>query len=313
MKRLTDWGVVLLTLTGAAGVVALSVLEGCRRVPITERRQLVLVPERQEIEMGQQLYAELLQQYGLSDNEQATAVIRRVGQRIAAVTGRPDYRWEFHLLRSDVPNAFCLPGGKVAFFEGILPVCQNEAGVAVVMSHEVAHALARHGAERMSQGALVRLVGQVVQLAMREEQPLERESVELAYGVVSKYGVLLPYSRKHEAEADAIGLRLMARAGYDPSEAVRFWQRFADYNGQPQVPEFFSTHPSDQRRAERLRELLPQAQRLYAQTTPKYGLGEPLQLAHQLGQSAVVPAKALQGEHTSHAPGAGQETEKPGP
>ncbi|NOX53341.1 MAG: M48 family metallopeptidase, partial [Planctomycetes bacterium] len=249
---------------------------GCRSVPVTGRKQVLLVPESQEIAMGETAYQEILQEQPLSKDARAAAVVERVGRRIAAVADRPDYQWEFRVLASDVPNAFCLPGGKVAFYEGILPICQNEAGVAAVMSHEIAHALARHGGERISQGLIAQAVGQVIRLGLGEKDDVERERILWAYGIVSQYGVILPYSRKHEAEADAIGLKLMARAGYDPTEAVRFWERFAAAAAGPRPPEFLSTHPSDERRAEALRRLLPEALELYAQAETQFGLGERL-------------------------------------
>lgn len=249
---------------------------GCRSAPVTGRRQLMLMPENSEQQLGLQAYEESTGNVARSQNQRAADMVQRVGQRIADVSGRNDYQWEFRLLATDEQNAFCLPGGKVAVHEGILPVCVNEAGLAVVMSHEVAHALARHGGERMSQGYAVDGVQKVVQYAMQGQSETRRDTLLKAYGVASKYGVILPYSRQQESEADQIGLTLMARAGYDPEEAPRFWQRFAGDGTKQQQPEFMSTHPTDVHRAAALQQLLPGAQTLYGESPQHYGLGEPL-------------------------------------
>jgi metalloendopeptidase OMA1, mitochondrial len=248
---------------------------GCRSAPMTGRKQLLMMPETQELSLGQQTFQEVTADVQESSNARFRELVSRVGHRIAAVSGRGDYQWEFRVLASDEQNAFCLPGGKVAVYEGILPVCQNEAGLAVVMSHEVAHALARHGGERMSQNAAVDGVKTVVGYAMQNQDQMRREAAMRAYGIASEYGVLLPYSRKHELEADHIGVMLMAQAGYDPAEAPRFWNRFGQAmsaDGKP--PEFMSTHPSDERRASELTKLLPTAQGHFAKATSPVGLGE---------------------------------------
>ena len=249
---------------------------GCRTTPITGRRQMLLLPEQQEIAMGVSAYQEVTASEPASTNTQYIEMVDRVGQRIAEASDRSDYEWEFRVLESDTQNAFCLPGGKVAVYEGILPVCGNEAGLAVVMSHEIGHALARHGGERMSQSYAVEGVRQAVHYVTRKQDDKNRELVLQAYGVASKYGVVLPYSRKHESEADHMGIMLMAKAGYDPAEAPRFWSRFGSMGQGTKPPEFLSTHPSDQRRAQDLAELLPEAGEIYATTSSKYGLGEQL-------------------------------------
>ncbi|MFP6765294.1 MAG: M48 family metallopeptidase, partial [Planctomycetaceae bacterium] len=230
------------------------VLWGCRQVPVSGRRQLLLSDEAQEIQLGVTTFQDILGQKPLSRNEQYVQMIERVGRRIAAVAGRDDYDWEFKVIADSTQNAFCLPGGKVAFYEGIIPVCQSEAGAAVVMSHEIAHALSRHGGERMAH-ARARSIGQqgvelLGQWAFKNRYEENREIVQAAYGLGSQYGAILPFSRKHESEADLIGIKLMARAGYDPSEAPRFWERFAAAKSSgANQPEWMSTHPSDTRRA----------------------------------------------------------------
>lgn len=250
---------------------------GCRTTPITGRRQMLIVPESQEISLGLKAYEETLATEQPSDNVRWAKMVERVGRRIANVAGRPDYQWEFQLVESPEMNAFALPGGKVAIYEGILPVCVNEAGLAVVMSHEIAHALARHGGERMSQEYLVSGLGKVVNWAMQNRSAVAQQRVAAALGVASKYGVVLPYSRKHESEADHMGMILMAKAGYDPREAPLFWERFGQAQAAGEKPiEFLSTHPADARRASDLHSLLPDAMSHYEAAPVKLGLGEHL-------------------------------------
>jgi predicted Zn-dependent protease len=251
-------------------------LPSCRTAPISGRRQLVVVPESQEIQLGLTAYQELLKAEPPSRNSAYVDTVRRVGYQIAQVANRPDYQWEFSVIASPQQNAFALPGGKVMVYEGILPVCQNEAGLAVVMSHEIAHALARHGGERMSHDFMVNGVGTVINYATQGQEAVQREQWMRAFGVASKYGFVLPYSRKHESEADQIGIILMARAGYDPNEAPRFWERFAAASGGRATPEFLSTHPADARRAADLRALLPVALAEYERAPNKIGIGNPL-------------------------------------
>ena len=224
--------------------------------------------------MGQSAFSDVLKKETLSSNTRFQQIVERVGMRIASISGRTDYQWETKVVASDTQNAFCLPGGKIVVYEGILPVCQNEAGLAVVMSHEVAHVLARHGGERMSQTAAVNGAQTVVGFVMRNQEQVSRDIVMRAYGLGSQYGLILPYSRKHELEADQIGLTLMAQAGYDPSEAPRFWTRFGAASKGAKPAEFMSTHPSDERRASDLEQQLPQALQHYAAAPAQIGLGE---------------------------------------
>jgi metalloendopeptidase OMA1, mitochondrial len=253
---------------------------GCQTTPVSGRRKLVLVPETQEISLGEDAYKDILSKEQLSKNQKYNEVVNRVGQRIAAVSGRDDFKWEFKVIASDQQNAFCLPGGKVAVHEGIIPVCQSEAGLAVVMSHEIAHALARHGGERMSHQQVKDVGGKVVDAAGRwfyKDGYEEKQDVVLtAYGVVSEYGAILPYSRKHETEADLIGIKLMAEAGYDPSEAPLFWERFSASKSGEAPMEFLSTHPSDARRAADLRASLSDALKVYKKAPQQFGLGDRL-------------------------------------
>ncbi|HUS38368.1 MAG TPA: M48 family metallopeptidase, partial [Pirellulales bacterium] len=268
---------------------------GCRSAPVTQRRQLLLMPESQEVTMGATAYEQILAEEQISSNAQYHELVNRVGQRIAAAAQRPDFQWEFRVIDSPQQNAFALPGGKVAVHEGILPVCANEAGLAVVMSHEVAHALARHGGERMSHGMVVKGVQNTVDYFTKGQEAAVRDRILAAYGVASKYGVVLPYSRKQEAEADHIGVLLMAKAGYDPTEAPAFWERFAQMGQGQKPPEFLSTHPSDATRSANLRKLLPEAQQLYSQAAMKYGLGDAIAVAAGSPGPAFTPNAAPTG------------------
>ena len=260
-------------------VVALVWSAACRSTPVTGRKQVLLVPETQELSLGATAFQEVVSKEPASQNQQYIEMVNRVGQRIAAVANKPDYQWEFKVLATGQQNAFCLPGGKVVVHEGILPICHNEAGLAVVMSHEVAHALARHGGERMTQSYAVDGAKQALSYLSQSQDQMRQEMIMKAYGAASQYGFILPYSRKHESEADHIGLMLMAKAGYDPTEAPRFWQRFAQVNAGNKPTEFFSTHPSDETRAAALTGLLPEAQNLYQIAQEKHGSGELIQVA----------------------------------
>ena len=186
-------------------------------------------------------------------------MVKRVGQRIAAVANRQDFEWEFRVIEKDIANAFALPGGKVAVYTGILKYTQSADGLAVVMSHEVAHALARHGGERISRSIIAQLGLTAVQIGLRNNNPAMMQGIALAYGV----GVDLPFNRGQESEADHIGLILMAKAGYDPREAIPFWQRMAAAQQSQRPPEFLSTHPSGTRRITQIKQWLPEAMSYY--------------------------------------------------
>ncbi len=265
---------------------------GCvRETPVTGRKQVLLMPESQEIALGVAAYQDVLKNEPLSTNADYIELVNRVGKRIATATGE-QYDWEFKVIASDVQNAFCLPGGKVAVYEGILPICENEAGLAVVMSHEIAHAVARHGGERLSQGMMVNGAKKAVAWVTRDLEETNRQITLAAFGVATEVGFVLPYSRAHESEADAMGMIYMAKAGYDPSEAPRFWQRFAAANaGGEKQPEFLSTHPSDERRAKDLEAQLPKALAIYREAPAQFGLGQriPARTGHMLA-NGTAPA-----------------------
>lgn len=241
-------------------------LTGCATVPETGRSQLNIVSADEEMKLGVTAFQETKQKTPLSRDAQATAMVQRAGKRIAGVANLPNAQWEFVLFDSPEANAWCLPGGKVGVYTGILPITKDETGLATVVGHEVAHATAHHGAERMSQQMVAQLGGSAAGALASGTSQATQTLVGQAYGVASQVGVLLPFSRKQEAEADYIGLLYMARAGYDPAAAIAFWQRFAEYNrqhGGSQGLSFLRTHPLDEQRIQDLKAELPKAQAEY--------------------------------------------------
>jgi len=246
-------------------------ITACVTTPVSEKSALILIPFSQELSLGAQSYGEILSKEKISQNPRLNKMIQRVGKRLAAVSDMPDLEWEFKLIESPQQNAFALPGGKVAFYTGILQICENEAGVATVMGHEIAHAIARHGAQRMTQQMLITGALSVASLNYSNSQ--YKPLILGALGIGATYGLKLPFSRANESEADEIGIVYMARAGYDPNEAVNFWSRFQNAKGS-QPPEFMSTHPSDKTRIERLSKLLPNALKKYNAAPAQHGIGE---------------------------------------
>ncbi|MFO8002372.1 MAG: M48 family metallopeptidase [Marinilabilia sp.] len=248
-------------------------IAACTTVPITGRKQLNLLPESEMMSMSLTQYQQFLKDNQLSDNEEQTEMVKRVGNNIASavelyfeeqgMSKRIDnFQWEFNLIEDETPNAWCMPGGKVVFYTGILPITQDETGLAVVMGHEIAHAVARHGNERMSQEMSVQLGGAALSAAIDEKPDQTKNIYMAAYGLGSQVAYQLPYSRTHESEADQLGLIFMAMAGYNPREAVDFWQRMSEIGGQ-KPPEFLSTHPADETRVKKLREFMPEAMKYY--------------------------------------------------
>ncbi len=245
-------------------LISLPILS-CYKAPITGRSQFIIITQSQENEMGLTAFKEVLKNEQISTNQSYNNAVTRVGQRIAAVSDTQNYKWEFKVIEDDEQiNAFALPGGKVAVYTGILPVAETDAGLATVMAHEVAHVAARHGGERVSTGILAQLGAVGVGAAMGGSDPFVYEAVMQAYGLGANVGVLLPFSRSQESEADRIGLVYMAKAGYDPREAVAFWQRMDEaVKGNPQPPEFLSTHPGYGTRIRNLQQWLPEAMVYY--------------------------------------------------
>ena len=238
-------------------------LVNCYTNPISGRRELSLVPVSQEVQLGSTAFSELKQQTPISTDPNATSQVNTVGRRIASVVSLPQAQWEFVVFQDNTVNAFCLPGGKVGVYTGILPITQNESGLATVIGHEVGHAVARHGGERMSEQLLIQAGGVGLSVAMRDKPQQTQDLALTAYGAGTTLGRTLPHSRKQELEADYMGLIFMSKAGYDPHEAVNFWQRFKAWGdrqgGRP--PEFLSTHPLDSRRIKELEKHMPEAER----------------------------------------------------
>ena len=239
-------------------------ISGCATAPETGRSQLLLIDSAQEASMGLKAFQEIKSDTPISSNAKENERLQRVGREIARVARLPNARWEFVLFdEPKQPNAFALPGGKVGVYTGILPITLNDAGLATVIGHEVAHAAARHGAERVSQGLALQVGGSVLSAALGAGGygGVTQELAMQAYGLGAQVGVLLPYSRTQELEADRIGLMYMARAGYDPREAIAFWKRFQAYNSKSggKSLEFLSTHPLDDSRIAELQKHLPKA------------------------------------------------------
>jgi len=244
---------------------AILVFAGCATAPVTGRHQLNLVSAEQETQLGLSSFDKLKKETPISRDPTVNALVQRVGQRIASVADLPNAQWEFVVFESKEANAFCLPGGKVGVYTGILPITKDEAGLATVIGHEVAHAAAHHGSERMSQAMLAQVGGEVVGQSLASD-PKMQSLATTAYAGLAQLGILLPYSRKQESEADHIGLVYMAKAGYDPHAAVDFWKRFAAYNSQSGGSggmAFLRTHPLDSVRIKQLNDWLPEAMQQY--------------------------------------------------
>lgn len=235
----------------------------CAHAPFTGRRQLMLSSEGSESSMGYQAFGQIKKKYKISHDPAINAEVQKVGKRVAAAAKRPDFRWEFVVFDDKEANAFCLPGGKVGIFTGILKYTKDEAGLATVISHEVAHAMARHAGERMSQSLLTQLGGIGLGAALGGLSPLAGQAAMTGYDVGTQLAFLLPYSRKQEYEADHIGLILMAKAGYDPEQALEFWKRMSAKDKKSKPPQFMSTHPTDENRLQELQAFLPEARKYY--------------------------------------------------
>ncbi|MFD0861644.1 M48 family metallopeptidase [Sungkyunkwania multivorans] len=240
----------------------------CKTNPFTGKKTLALVPNSQLFPTAFAQYDQFLSENKVIEDTKDAKMITTVGQRISTAAERwlnangyqgylKDYKWEYNLIDSETVNAWCMPGGKIVFYTGILPIAENETGVAAIMGHEVAHALANHGQQRMSAGMLQQVGAVAGNIAIKDER--DRALFNQAYGVGSAVGVMLPFSRSHETEADRIGLQIMAIAGYNPEEAARLWQRMKAKSGGQAPPEFLSTHPSNDTRINNLKAWAPAA------------------------------------------------------
>ena len=235
---------------------------GCVTNPETGRRELLLFPDPYMNALGAQSYQEALAQGKLSNNAKIVDEVRRIGMRIAEASGAK-FNWEINVIEdSKTVNAFCLPGGKIAVYTGIIPVAKNNAGLAAVLGHEVGHAVARHGAERMTQGLFAQTGLIAIDQVMANSK--YRSEAMAALGIGAQVGIILPFSRKHESEADTMGLKYMARAGFNPEEAVKLWERMARLGGS--APEVLSTHPDPSRRAKALQEQLSEVMAVYSKS-----------------------------------------------
>jgi len=230
---------------------------GCvsTKAPVTGRNQVILVSEQETLTTGLQSYKKFLSESKISNNIQATKMIKKIGQKIALASDKKDFKWEFNLVENEAINAFCLPGGKVVVYTGILKVAKNEDQLATVMSHEIAHALARHGAERMSHNMISNGIFTIGNIIVKSKAPQYTSAFKQAYGLGSKFGFMLPYSREHEYEADEIGIHLMYKAGYNIDEALKFWQNMQKQSKSTQ-PEFMSTHPHTENRIKNISKII---------------------------------------------------------
>ncbi|MEP6662339.1 MAG: M48 family metallopeptidase [Verrucomicrobiota bacterium] len=228
--------------------------------PITGKKAHVGLSTEQEQTLGLQSFRQVLSQSDVIESGADHDLVVKVAERLARATGNDakDFDWQVSVVRSPQVNAFCLPGGKIVVYTGIIPVAKTEEGLATVMGHEMAHAIARHGSQRLLQSSLTQTLLMGASFSLNDMDPRQRQTVMAALGAGAQYGVLLPFSRDHESEADEMGLIYMARAGYDPREAVKFWERMNDTGGS-QPPEFVSTHPSHGSRIAHLQELMPRA------------------------------------------------------
>ncbi|MGO9571096.1 MAG: M48 family metallopeptidase [Desulfomonilaceae bacterium] len=272
------WGAFLWKLICLIAVLAAL---GCASVPHTGRRQFNMVSDQQLSALALKAFNEVVAKEPPSKDQRLNEIVRKVTERIskaAEMIDKPKFDWEVRVIDRDVPNAFCLPGGKIVVCTGIVPYARNEAGLAAVIAHETAHAVARHSGERLSQQVALRGAMTVGGEVLKKDDGTLDSKARVALGALGMggtVGIILPYSRVHELEADRIGQIYMAAAGYDPAEAARLWDRMSKVK-KPPIPVWLSTHPADEERVSKLKEFLPEAQKFYAEAPTKYGVGAPL-------------------------------------
>lgn len=251
--------------------ISLMLLTACGSVPLTGRKQVLLVSDQEVLTSSLTQYSDYMKGATLSSSKTGTDMVTRVGKRIAAATEQylknngmegeiANFKWEFHLVKDPQINAFCMPGGKIVVYEGLMNIVKSDDELAVVIGHEVAHAVAKHSNERMSQQIMAQYGAQILGQALNNKSTIVQQMGNTVYGLGAQYGVMLPFSRKHELEADYMGLVFMAMAGYNPDVAVDFWQKMSA-NGSGATPEFMSTHPADATRIARIREYLPEVEK----------------------------------------------------
>ena len=248
--------------------LTLSLIPSCTTVPISGRQQFTMIPQRNMVSIGEEQYESFLEEHEIIEDTKEAEMVKRVGQRLAtAVTEyftqagmteqAVNFDWEFNLIKEYTINAWCLPGGKIAVYSGILPITKTETGLSVVMAHEIAHAVAQHGNERMTQALLLQFGGIALSEALESKTQATKNLWQNIYGYGSTYGLIYPYSRRHEKEADRLGLRFMAMAGYNPEKAVDFWQRMKKEKDGSSPPALLSTHPADDQRIEHIKKYIP--------------------------------------------------------
>jgi predicted Zn-dependent protease len=251
----------------------LIVVFACGIVPITGRKQFIAISAEEMLSLSAASYSQVLKETKLTANQKYISSVRSVGANLTAAVKKylkqnglessiEGYQWQYNVLVSDELNAWCMPGGQIAFYEGIMPICMDDNGIAVVMGHEIAHAVAKHGNERMSQQLVIQLGGVALSEALSTQKETTQQLAMLAFGVGSTLGVVLPYSRTHETEADELGLYFMAMAGYDPRTAPVFWERM-QAQGSSGTPAFLSTHPDPANRKKDLQKHMPKALEYY--------------------------------------------------
>jgi len=252
----------------------LILLGSCSTVPITQRRQIKLIPNATMFATSFTQYDSIVKTSMLSTNQANTQLVKTVGSKIQKAVEKyfadkgqssalKDYKWEYNLVEDKQVNAWCMPGGKVVVYTGILPITIDESGLAVVLGHEIAHAIADHGNERMSEQLVLQMGGSALDVALKNKPEQTKKMWMTSFGVGAQYGAVLPFSRMQESEADQMGLIFMAMAGYDPEKALDFWKRMSTMSGGTKPPEILSTHPSDETRIKKIQELLPEAQKYY--------------------------------------------------
>ena len=251
------------------------IFASCSSVLLTGRKQLLLVSDAEVLAMSATSYKQFIDSVPASKDTLNARMVRRVGVKIAAAVEQylknnglgadtANYNWEYNLVKDTVQNAFCMPGGKIVVYEGILPITKDETGLAVVLGHEIAHAVAKHSNERLSQQMVASFGSELTNMLLNNKSATTKQTINILYGIGAQVGVMLPYSRKHELEADRLGLIFMAMAGYNPTEAIGFWERMAA-NSQGASLEVLSTHPSDANRIAQIKAILPEAMKFYKQ------------------------------------------------
>ena len=236
-------------------ITSLFILAGCtQKTPYTKRSQMIFMSQKEELALGEKSYTETLKKSKVLTNTKDAIRVKKIGLKIAKVSNRPDFKWEFNLVDNNAMNAFCLPGGKVVVYTGILKAARNDDQLATVMSHEIAHALARHGAERMSSAKVKQGLQSIGNVLLSVTTPQYTAIFNQAYGIGSELGVMLPYGRMQESEADKIGIYLMAKAGYKVTEALNFWKNMSA--GKKETNEFFSTHPNSKTRINNIQKVI---------------------------------------------------------